>query len=186
MELSRQKLNLYWPLIPAGGLLLFCGWLLIGSSGQLPFTVKLLERECRRLETLRKNILDLREQNRQLRLETRPMTAIREGALAVDGDTAAVRLREQVERIAAASGITISSLREIQQVPAAEGWIACTLSFSAECAVADLQEFLAGVDNNIPRLYWRTLTLRPDNTNTPSKVILDGQLALLNHAEEEE
>ena len=70
MELSRQKLNLYWPLIPAGGLLLFCGWLLIGSSGQLPFTVKLLERECRRLETLRKNILDLREQNRQLRLET--------------------------------------------------------------------------------------------------------------------
>ena len=42
MELSRQKLNLYWPLIPAGGLLLFCGWLLIGSSGQLPFTVKLL------------------------------------------------------------------------------------------------------------------------------------------------
>ena len=172
MELSRQKLNLYWPLIPAGGLLLFCGWLLIGSSGRLPFTAKLLERECRRLETLRKNILDLREQNRQLRLETRPMTAIREGALAVDGDTAAVRLREQVERIAAASGITISSLREIQQVPAAEGWIACTLSFSA--------------DNSIPRLYWRTLTLRPDNTNTPSKVILDGQLALLNHAEEEE
>ena len=89
MELSRQKLNLYWPLIPAGGLLLFCGWLLIGSSGRLPFTAKLLERECRRLETLRKNILDLREQNRQLQLETRPMTAIREGALAVDGDTAA-------------------------------------------------------------------------------------------------
>lgn len=114
------------------------------------------------------------------------MTAIREGALAVDGDTAAVRLREQVERIAAASGITISSLREIQQVPAAEGWIACTLSFSAECAVADLQEFLAGVDNSSPRLYWRNLTLRPDNTNTPSKVVLDGQLALLNHAEEEE
>lgn len=79
MELSRQKLNLYWPLIPAGGLLLFCGWLLIGSSGRLPFTAKLLERECRRLETLRKNILDLREQNRQLQLETRPMTAIREG-----------------------------------------------------------------------------------------------------------
>ena len=186
MELSRQKLNLYWPLIPAGGLLLFCGWLLIGSSGRLPFTAKLLERECRRLETLRKNILDLREQNRQLQLETRPMTAIREGALAVDGDTAAVRLREQVERIAAASGITISSLREIQQAPAAEGWIACTLSCSAECAIADLQEFLAGVDNNIPRLYWRNLTLRPDNTNTPSKVVLDGQLALLNHAEEEE
>ena len=184
MELSRQKLNPYWLLVPAGGLLFFCGWLLFGSSGQLPFTAKLLKRECRRLETLRKNILDLREQNRQLRL--RPMTAIREGALAVDGDTAAVRLREQVERIAAASGITISSLREIQQVPAAEGWIACTLSFSAECAIADLQEFLAGVDNNIPRLYWRNLTLRPDNTNTPSKVVLDGQLALLNHAEEEE
>ena len=114
------------------------------------------------------------------------MAAIRDGALAVDGDTAAVRLREQVERIAAASGITISSLREIQQVPAAEGWTACTLSFSAECDIADLQEFLAGVDSNIPRLYWRNLTLRPDNTNTPSKVILDGQLALLNHTEEEE
>ena len=49
MELSRQKLNPYWPLVPAGGLLFFCGWLLFGSSGQLPFTAKLLER---RLEAL--------------------------------------------------------------------------------------------------------------------------------------
>lgn len=44
MELSRQKLNPYWPLVPAGGLLFFCGWLLFGSSGQLPFTAKLLKR----------------------------------------------------------------------------------------------------------------------------------------------
>lgn len=184
MKFGRQKLNLYWPLFLASGLLFFCGWLLFCSSEQLPFTAKLLKRECRRLETLRKNILDLREQNRQLQIETSPMTAIREGALAVDNDTASVRLREQIERIASASGITISSLREIQQTPAAEGWIACTMSFSVECNVVDLQEFLLGIDNNIPRLYWRTLTLRPNNTNAPSKVILDGQIALLNCTEE--
>ncbi|MEI3001018.1 MAG: hypothetical protein V8T86_08995 [Victivallis sp.] len=103
----------------------------------------------------------MREQNRQLRLETRPMAAIRAGALAVDGDTAAVRLREQVERIAAASGITISSLREIQRVPAAEGWIACTLSFSAECADCGPAGISGGGRQPAPRLYWRNLTLTP-------------------------
>ena len=96
------------------------------------------------------------------------------------------RTDSSVERIAAASGATVSSLREIQHLPAAEVWNICILSFSAECSISGLQEFLAGVDNHEPRLYWRNLTLRPDNTNAPAKVMLDGQLALLHIPEEEE
>lgn len=186
MDALPQNWKPYRPLIPAAALLAAGGWLLFGSGGKLPFTSEVIGSECRRLEVLRKNILELREQNRQLEAEIRPLAAIRAGAAAEEKEAAAEKLRESVERIAAASGATVSSLREIQHLPAAEVWNICILSFSAECSISGLQEFLAGVDNHEPRLYWRNLTLRPDNTNAPAKVMLDGQLALLHIPEEEE
>ncbi len=186
MEQYWQKIKSFWLLIPAAVMTIFSGWLLMGTGGLLPFAGEILKKECRKLNRLQKNILDLREQNRQLRLETRSMKEFRSGALSVSDEIAAEKLREQVERIAAASGITINSLREIQQTPVAEEWNAFSLNFSADCAIANLQDFLSGVDNSMPRLYWRSLTLRPDNTNSPSKVILDGQLILLNYTGEPE
>ena len=186
MDALPQNWKPYRPLIPAAALLAAGGWLLFGSGGKLPFTSEVIGSECRRLEVLRKNILELREQNRQFEAEIRPLAAIRAGAAAGEKEAAAEKLRESVEWIAAASGATVSSLREIQHLPAAEVWNICILSFSAECSISGLQEFLAGVDNHEPRLYWRNLTLRPDNPNAPAKVMLDGQLVLLHIPEEEE
>ena len=66
MDALPQNWKPYRPLIPAAALLAAGGWLLFGSGGKLPFTSEVIGSECRRLEVLRKNILELREQNRQL------------------------------------------------------------------------------------------------------------------------
>ena len=112
MDALPQNWKPYRPLIPAAALLAAGGWLLFGSGGKLPFTSEVIGSECRRLEVLRKNILELREQNRQLEAEIRPLAAIRAGAAAGEKEAAAEKLRESVERIAAASGATVSSARD--------------------------------------------------------------------------
>ena len=71
MDALPQNWKPYRPLIPAAALLAAGGWLLFGSGGELPFTSEVIGSECRRLEVLRKNILELREQNRQLEAEIR-------------------------------------------------------------------------------------------------------------------
>ncbi len=186
MNIFPATLKSYWPLAPAALLLGIGCWLVSGSGGTLPFTSEILHQENRRLEKLCKEIMELREQNRRLAVESRPLELICSGMVFGENEVAAEHLREGVEKIAAAAGTTISSLREVQFIPVTDSWNLCTLSFSAESSIAGLQEFLTGIEGHAPRFYWRRLTLRPDNVTAPSRIMLDGQLAILNQPGERE
>ena len=177
---------LYGPLLLAGGVLIVAGWIGFGTGKLLPFTSQILVRECQRLDSLQKNILTLRNQNRRLEKEVSPLTVIQAGAVIGSKETAAEKLREIVERIAAQAGLTVRSLREIQHLQATINWNISTISFSAECSINSLQNFLNQLEKQTPRLYWQNVTIRPDNTNSPTQIIIDGQLALLNIPEEKD
>ncbi len=180
MQQNKTTMKSFQLLLPAIVLTGCSTWLLFAPGGLLPFADDLLRQERHRLDSLRQTISDLREQNRQLRLVTQPMVALRAGTIDAESEDAARQLREQVERIAQAAGATIHSLREIQQIAVTEEWSGCSLNFSVICSITVLQKFLSEVDNSMPRLYWRNLTLRPDNTTAPENILLDGQLILLN------
>ena len=108
-----------------------------------------------------------------------PMEKLRKGAIAVDKNGALI-LRERFDNACLKSGVTIRNVGDIQKREIdAEELIVYEVNFSAE---ATLKEFLALVtafEKQLPRIYWRNLTIRPNMNRDVELLNISGTITML-------
>lgn len=152
----------------------------------LPFTGGILEKERSRIAECRAELETLRRENRNFRAELFPLERMQRSALSLPRESVRPALMERLERAAAESGMTIRSISDVQENPIASGVAAYTLNISAGCTVIELEALLKSFSDGRPRLYWKSLRIRPSSPGTPELLQLDGQLSVLNFREGED
>lgn len=174
------------PVIPAAALLGVAAWLFCVPASPLPFTAGTLAKERTGIETRRTELEKLRTENRRLRNELRPLERMRASALSLPPEKVRFALVERMERAAAESGMAFRSMSDVQTVPVAKGVESYLLTVSSGCTITELEALLKNATGGKPRLYWKSLRLRPSSPGTPELLQLDGQLAALNFLPEKD
>lgn len=181
-----ERIKHWIPILPAVVLFCLAAWLVSLPNARLPFSGGILEKERSGIAASRAELEKLRKENRQLKEELFPLERMRNSALSLPPEKVRPALMERLERAAMESGMTIRSISDVQENPIASRVAAYTLNISAGCTINELEALLKSFSGDRPRLYWKSLRVRPSSPGTPELLQLDGQLSVLNFREEED
>ena len=149
-------------------------------NASLPFTRHILDREQTRNSSLQTKWEKIRIKNRNLQKELIPLCEMRRYGLTVPAGQVPRILNERMSNTAMESGASIRSMSDIQRNPIADGIAAYTLNISAECRIGELEILLKSFSEKKPRLYWKSLRIRPSSPRKPELLSVEGQLSVLN------
>ncbi len=155
----RRKANDFLPLLLTGGLFIFSIWALLWPG--LPLTQMRLDRERRAIEELNRKIDSTAAENRKVVGELSRLWRMRATAMNQTEPSGMVLFRERVESAAAAAGLRSRTSGNVRRLDLIGNAIFFEVSFSADGQTAEIVAFLAALVNEQPRVYWRTLTIKP-------------------------
>ncbi len=112
----------------------------------------------------------------------RPLTALRAARakfwLPQDGNPQ-YELRRKVERCAKEAGIRLKSTGTLQITKLTEGLFAYEINITSDCQLPQLLAMLEKIENERPCLFWKNLTINPDNTRSPNFLLLNGTIKIV-------
>lgn len=152
----------------------------------LPLAAGKLHQQKQRIDALQQALTRTVEKSRKLRRELREMPGFLAAVLQQNATAAPGHFREQLEKAAAASGLQLRSASEIRESKLTEQLHLWELSFTATGGTAELVELCRFLSTRSPRLYWRTLSIRPDNPQAPQHLIISASLTMLSTEEKKE
>ena len=164
-----------------GAVLLIAGVLLcINPALKFPGAEKQLNNQKSKLTRLIDSIDKGTLENQKLSSELKIMPDIRKGAVSLSTDGSIV-LRERLDNAAAKSQILIRTVGDIQKrIIAEDSLILYEVNFTAECTLKEFITLVSEFENHSPRVYWRTLTLRPNISHKDNDLlILSGTAAII-------
>ena len=167
-------------LLPGAVLLIAGVWLCSNPALKFPGAEKQLSNQKSKLTRLIDSIDKGKLENQKLSSELKIMPDIRKGAVSLSTDGSIV-LRERLDNAAAKSQILIRTVGDIQKRTIAEdSLILYEVNFTAECTLKEFITLVSEFENHSPRVYWRTLTLRPNNSHKDNDLlILSGTAAII-------
>ena len=156
-----------------GAVLLIAGTLLcIDPALKFPGAEKQLSNQKSKLTRLIDSIDKGTQENQKLSSELKIMPDIRKGAVSLSTDGSIV-LRERLDNAAAKSQILIRTVGDIQKrVIAEESLMLYEVTFTAECTLKEFITLVSEFENHSPRVYWRTLTLRPNISHKDNDLLI--------------
>ena len=99
--------------------------------------------------------------NQKLAMDLIPYWTMRESAIQQPADAGTVLFRERIEGAAAAAGMKSRNTGNIRQIEVADKVMLYEVSFAADGTTAAVVAFLKSSYQERPRLYFRTLTIKP-------------------------
>ena len=167
-------------LLPGVVLLIAGVWLCINPALKFPGAEKQLSNQKSKLTRLIDSIDKGTLENQKLSSELKIMPDIRKGAVSLSTDGSIV-LRERLDNAAAKSQILIRTVGDIQKrIIAEDSLILYEVNFTAECTLKEFITLVSEFENHSPRVYWRTLTLRPNISHKDNDLlILSGTAAII-------
>ena len=167
-------------LLPGVVLLIAGVWLCINPALKFPGAEKQLSNQKSKLTRLIDSIDKGTQENQKLSSELKIMPDIRKGAVSLSTDGSIV-LRERLDNAAAKSQILIRTVGDIQKrIIAEDSLILYEVNFTAECTLKEFITLVSEFENHSPRVYWRTLTLRPNISHKDNDLlILSGTAAII-------
>jgi len=99
--------------------------------------------------------------NQKLAMDLIPYWTMRESAIQQPADAGTVLFRERIEGAAAAAGMKSRNTGNIRQIEVADKVMLYEVSFAADGTTAAVVAFLKSLYQERPRLYFRTLTIKP-------------------------
>ena len=94
-------------------------------------------------------------------------------------------LRRRIDRCARESGIKLKSVGTLQTTKIADGLFVYEISISADGQLPELLSMIQKIESESPRLYWKNLTINPDNIREPNFLMLNGTIKMV-HLEQPE
>ena len=164
-----------------GVILSIAGILLcVNPALKFPGAEKQLRNQENELIRLIESIGQGKQENQKLSTELKTMSDIRKGSVSLAADGSIV-LREHLDNAAAKSRILIRTAGDIQKrVITDESLMLYEVNFTAECTLKEFITLIHEFENNVPRVYWRSLTLRPNVSHKNNELlILSGTAAII-------
>ncbi len=178
MKISLKQMPMRLRILLAAAILVIGGGLLAKinlASLPIPGTIGRAEGEVQKLRqelaSVRKN-----EQGQQLRI-----AKLRDQA-SVFWQTAGnphAEIAGELDKAARRANITLLNTGSPGESKISERLSGTEISIQFLGSMHEIARFLAALESNRPRFYWRTLNLSPDNPRDPKKVTLSGRLMLI-------
>ncbi len=90
-----------------------------------------------------------------------------------------LELRRRLEQCARSSGLKVKSIGTLQNVKLLEGLLAMELQMTADAQIGEVTAFLRKIEQEQPRIFWKNLSLTPDNLRSPGFLTLNGTLQVI-------
>ena len=175
--IARRRLNDFLPLLVTGALFVFSVWALLQPG--LPLTQMSLDRERRAIDDINAAIRSAVAENRRAAEELSRLWEMRSTAMNQSEPAGMVLFRERVESAATAAGLRSRTSGNVRRVDLVGNALFFEVSFSADGRTAEVVAFLASLVNGKPRVYWRTLNIKPIQ-GAPGLLNITGTLCALN------
>ena len=172
--ITRQHISMLRPLLPAI-VLLAAGIIMISSDG-LPFSDYLIRNRHEAIAAAAMHIRAVESTNAEAERTLAPLIGIYESAMKTDGESAAGIFRERVLNSVQRSGLKSRTVGAVRTVEITENIFLYDLIFTADGTTAEAAAFLNELEMGLPRLYWRSITIRPNSQLAPSYVTVSGTI----------
>ena len=147
---------------------------------KLPLTELPLQRERSAIAETIAAIEETRTANQDAVTQLAPLWEMRATALQEGAANGMVLFRERIEKAAGAAGLQSRNMGNVRQVDLTSDVALFEVSFSADGKTAELVAFLKSLYAEKPRLYWRTIAIKPNTTG--NTLNLTGTLCVLSIA----
>jgi hypothetical protein len=87
--------------------------------------------------------------------------------------------QKMIEEAAEKAGLQLTSVGNVQGENIGEIGQRMYLTVSAQSSISTIVDFISEIEARRPRLFWRNLTLRPDNIRTYGNVVFNGTLEFI-------
>jgi len=169
------------PVLPVLFALGFALWALFSSH--LPLTQLRLTQLDRELRDTATAINRMVETNAESLSKLSSLLEVRNTAIAEAPEQAAVLFRERIEKAATGAGLrsrTMGVVRRSELIPSV---VLLEVNFSADGKTGELVVFLESLYRDRPRLYWKTINIKPNNLAAPEFITISGTLTAVSFAE---
>ena len=172
--ITKQHISMLRPLLPA--LLLLAAGIVMVSSDGLPFSDYLIQNRRREIAAAALRIRTAESTNAEAERTLGPLIGIYESAIKTDSESAAGIFRERVLDSVRRSGLRSRTVGAVRTVEVTENIFLYDLIFTADGTTAEAAAFLNELEMGMPRLYWRSITIRPNSQLSPSYVTVSGTI----------
>ena len=172
--ITKQHISMLRPLLPAV-ILLAAGIVMVSSDG-LPFSDYMIQNRRREIASAALRIRTAESTNMEAERTLGPLIGIYESAIKTDSESAAGIFRERVLDSVRRSGLRSRTVGAVRTVEVTENIFLYDLIFTADGTTAEAAAFLNELEMGRPRLYWRSITIRPNSQLSPSYVTVSGTI----------
>lgn len=88
-------------------------------------------------------------------------------------------MRKRLEQCAKAAGLRPKSLGTVQHSKPVEGLSLYEINLTADVQLAELLDFLHKLEQERPHIFWKNLSLSPDNNRAPNYLVFNGTAKIL-------
>lgn len=147
---------------------------------RLPLTKMRIDRTREEINRVREELLTTVADNNALATDLIPYWTMRESAIRQPEETGAVLFRERIEGAAAAAGMKSRNTGNIRQIEVADQVLLYEVSYAADGTTAAVVAFLNSLYRERPRLYFRSLTIKPAVPGSADAIAVNATLCALN------
>ena len=147
---------------------------------KLPLTELPLQREREAIANTIAEIESTRTANQEAVTKLAPFWEMCGSAMQESEANGMVLFRERIEKAAGSAGLQSRNMGNVRQVDLTNSVALFEVSFSADGKTAELVAFLKSLYAEKPRLYWRTIAIKPNTT--ANTLNLTGTLCVLSIA----
>ena len=175
--MNVKRMLLY--LIPGISLFVISLFVFIKPNTSFPGAEQKIAKQKKRISSLQASIEKGKLENLKLQKDLVPMEKVRKGAIAADKNGALI-LRERFDNACSKSGVTIRTVGDIQKREIeVDELIIYEVNFSAEATLKELLALMTDFEKQLPRIYWRTLTIRPNINREVDLLNISGTITML-------
>ena len=175
--MNVKRMLLY--LIPGISLFVISLFVFIKPNTSFPGAEQKIAKQKKRISSLQASIEKGKLENLKLQKDLVPMEKVRKGAIATDKNGALI-LRERFDNACSKSGVTIRTVGDIQKREIeVDELVIYEVNFSAEATLKELLSLLTEFEKQLPRIYWRTLTIRPNINREVDLLNISGTITML-------
>ncbi len=132
----------------------------------------------RELENKQAELLEAIRVERELAAPVRELAFRRQSFWQASGNLQA-DFRRKVEQAAKESNLRLKSLGTIQTMKVAEGLNSYEITLAADAQVKEVIDFMARVEQERPAVFWKNITVTPDNMKSPNFLMLNATLKIV-------
>lgn len=87
--------------------------------------------------------------------------------------------RRKIEQSARSSNIRLKTIGTVENVKVIEGLNSYEIAVTADLKIDELTAFVASIEQEQPKIFWKNVRVTPDNIRAPNYLIFSGTLRIL-------